>query len=396
MFENENENAEIMFETTNITDLNTDCMEAIFNFLEFNDLLNIVESNKQFQTAACNVYKKKYAGQNLMFQPGTTDHSLQYRYSCFNLYFKVFSFYFKTNFNFCSSLAEFDEKSIISIRSNPFRVLRKFGHLIQNLAINLFDINATLCTEIENYLTLYCTDSLQRLYICCNSLNITFKHLQKPLNKLTYLLIFFGRGQTMDTIQFLNENNLPNVNEINMKIFIDEPFKTPVYSKNIHFRNVEYLWIYSSLNSKYPFSFENLKHLTLVGNYSVNDALCECISTFKHLKTLKIMSTTCIFSKVFSSHSFSKILQLQNLLSNLEEMKFEYNTDISPTDVFGFLKKSQNLKILSMHSEKEPRLTFLNQNSVPVGWKMFRKKLSHESWDNWCAKICVFYERVTG
>lgn len=74
-------------ETTKITDLNTHCMEAIFQYLEFNDLLNIVESSKQFYTASCEVYKKKYTGKYLIFDPSRPKDRLDFRYCCFNFYF---------------------------------------------------------------------------------------------------------------------------------------------------------------------------------------------------------------------------------------------------------------------------------------------------------------------
>lgn len=50
-----------------INNLNTDCMEMIFEHLEINDLLNVADSSKQFHTAVCQVYKRKYLNVNPMF-----------------------------------------------------------------------------------------------------------------------------------------------------------------------------------------------------------------------------------------------------------------------------------------------------------------------------------------
>lgn len=44
----------------NITNINSDCMELIFEYLEFNDLVNVADSSKQFYNAVCEVYKRKY------------------------------------------------------------------------------------------------------------------------------------------------------------------------------------------------------------------------------------------------------------------------------------------------------------------------------------------------
>lgn len=42
-----------------------------------------------------------------------------------------------------------------------FRLLRNFGHMIRNLGINFNNMNVKCCAEIENYLTKYCSNSLQ-------------------------------------------------------------------------------------------------------------------------------------------------------------------------------------------------------------------------------------------
>lgn len=54
-------------QTKTITNLNTDCMEIIFKYLELNDLLNIADSSKAFYSAACLVYKIQYANAYMIF-----------------------------------------------------------------------------------------------------------------------------------------------------------------------------------------------------------------------------------------------------------------------------------------------------------------------------------------
>lgn len=43
-----------------LTTINNDCKELIFDYLEWSDLINIADSSKTFQTAACTVFKRKY------------------------------------------------------------------------------------------------------------------------------------------------------------------------------------------------------------------------------------------------------------------------------------------------------------------------------------------------
>lgn len=58
------ENAESIFKTIKtgkkIINLNLDCMQTIFMHLDFNDLLNVADSNAQFYSAVCQVYKRKF------------------------------------------------------------------------------------------------------------------------------------------------------------------------------------------------------------------------------------------------------------------------------------------------------------------------------------------------
>lgn len=57
----------IISEAKKITNLNTDCMEIIFEHLELEDLLNLADSGKQFYSAACLVYKRQYANSYMIF-----------------------------------------------------------------------------------------------------------------------------------------------------------------------------------------------------------------------------------------------------------------------------------------------------------------------------------------
>lgn len=61
-------------ETTKITSLNTDCLESIFEHLEFNDLINVADTSKHFYSAVCLIYKRKYVNMHLLF-----DEKLYYR-----------------------------------------------------------------------------------------------------------------------------------------------------------------------------------------------------------------------------------------------------------------------------------------------------------------------------
>lgn len=78
------ENTKSKFETTKITNLNTDCMELVFEHLELKDLLNISDSSNQFESAVCRVYKKKYLNMDPTFDQAKfsrlINQSFQYMY----------------------------------------------------------------------------------------------------------------------------------------------------------------------------------------------------------------------------------------------------------------------------------------------------------------------------
>lgn len=56
----------------NLSNMNDDCKEFIFEHLDWQDLLSIADTNKQLYSAACRVFKRKYG--NAKISLGTTGH----------------------------------------------------------------------------------------------------------------------------------------------------------------------------------------------------------------------------------------------------------------------------------------------------------------------------------
>lgn len=229
------------------------------------------------------------------------------------------------------------------VLTNPLKLLRNFGHIIKNLRISFKNLSVKQCTEVENYLVRFCSESLQRFVVMCNTSKIIFKDLQKPLKNVTDLQIMMDKNQNLDHIRFLDENNLPNVNNVYISCYDELKDLTSVSGK-LHYKNIEYFEISATRTGVYPFSFENLKHLTTDGNCIVNDALCEFIGHLNDLKTLKIRNT--MFG--FNLDPFRKILKLQNISSNIVELHFPYHPKISSNDVLSFLKQTRKLRKLSI------------------------------------------------
>lgn len=198
------------------------------------------------------------------------------------------------------------------------------------------DLDANFCIEIENYLAIYCSDSVQRLNLAGNTSKILFKDLRKPLKKVTFLKIRLVGHQNMNHLQYLNEKMFPHLNEIYVR---ECSLNIPPETKNIHFEKIEYFTLDFSSIYPFPFIFSNLKHLTLNGIKQIDDALCESIKNMKDLKTLEIISLNRAVSE-----SLHKLLELQTMLSIVEEVQIVYSKFISPDDVLRFLNQSHNLR----------------------------------------------------
>lgn len=251
--------------------------------------------------------------------------------------------------------------------------MRNFGHIIKNLGICLFSTNEKLCIEIENYLTRYCSDSLERLLLVGNQTIVPFEHLPKPLKNVTVVKVTLNRGQHINHIRFINERNLPNVN--NIEIFWGTRDYQEQELLKFHFENIEY-FAFGILKpvSMNIFSFGNLKHLRLEGIRKVDDSVCQLIGSIKDLKTIRIG----LFGSV-EQDSLGKFLRLQNILSTVVEFTIR-STGCTTEDVLYFLKKSRKLR----------KLRFIIWRILEYGetkWLDFMETISTSLPHNWSSRI---------
>lgn len=278
------------------------------------------------------------------------------------------------------------------------KVLRNFGHMIKYFRVCFANVNPKLSIKIEDYLTIYCFDSLQQLSISCHKSRITFNDFRKPLKKLTDLRIIYmltGECVIADHIQFIDEKNLPNLNKINIRSGIDS-FSGEM-GKEFHFENVEYFTLCAIREERYPFSFGKLKHLTIWGGCYVNDNLYKLISNIKILKTLRIIRP----SNLFGPDRFHKILESKNVQSNVEEMQFPYEESISSYDILRFVNNCHYLKKLTIlmcerSTEGIEKYTkFFEKISLNLGvrWTFQIINVCEHPDYGFCINICFIFER---
>lgn len=255
---------------------------------------------------------------------------------------------------------------------NPLKILRNFGHLIKILGLDLYSTNEKLCIEIENYLTRYCSDSLERLLLVGNQSIVPLEHLSKPLKNVTVVKVELFRGQHINHIRFINEKNLPNVN--NIEIFWQTREFQEQELLKFHFESIEY-FTFSILKpiSMNPFSFGNLKHLRLEGIKNVDDSVCKLIGSIKDLKTVQIG----LFFGSVEQDSLGKILKLQNILSTVVELTIHY-TGCTTKDVLHYLKQSRNLQKLSFK---------IWRDRYETKWLDFMETISTNLPHNWSSRI---------
>lgn len=133
---------------TKITDLNFDCLEKIFDHLEFNDFFNVSLSNTTLQTATSSTFKRKFGVVNITLDPTNIDRS-SVREGCF---------------------------WICGLKSCLW-IVRCFGKYFTELHL-LNESNIYL----DQYIQQYCAKTLTKIRFSCRSIDVnTF---QKPFHKV--------------------------------------------------------------------------------------------------------------------------------------------------------------------------------------------------------------------
>lgn len=120
---------------TRITDMNIDCLECIFNYLDVKDLLNVTDSCKRLKQVTDLVYSLRYGRKTLELTKSSLHMS------------KEFNEFRMT-----------DRKISVKDLKNILQIIRCFGHLIRNISVDIF--HKKYCVYVCEYLNLYCCNGL--------------------------------------------------------------------------------------------------------------------------------------------------------------------------------------------------------------------------------------------
>lgn len=162
--------------------------------------------------------------------------------------------------------------------------------------------------------------------------------MHKPLENVTFLKIFVTAGNYLNNIDLLN-TYLPRLQHT----YLESVWSKLEDSEEMHFKNVEYFTIEPITMDKYPFSFEKLKHFTVIGSIVLNDEWCELVCNIPQLTTLKIMGIIDVYPD-----PLCRMLRSPNLLSNIEELFLEVHDDLLPHEIIRYLDQSKRLKRLAL------------------------------------------------
>lgn len=140
---------------TKLTDVNGDCLEKIFMYLNLDDLLNIAHTNKQLKFAADLAFARKF-GKCVML---LYIHRVEW-----NSKFFLFP----------------NTVCIIDLQTS-LRLLRCFGHLLSHLDIRCSSDFPNASYKLTRYANEYCSESLTKIeFGAMKNVNDTFQSLSKP------------------------------------------------------------------------------------------------------------------------------------------------------------------------------------------------------------------------
>lgn len=148
--------------TTELTDLNFDCLEKVFNHLDIVDLLNLADSNVRLRKIAAFVFARKHAKKTIHI---------------FNVYIR---FKFKMHLNLPDRNV-LDKGAIVQVADakSSLQILRCFGNFITKLVITQ-PRGAYISNHIIGYANEYCADKLNEIKFECIEDDPFEENLLKP------------------------------------------------------------------------------------------------------------------------------------------------------------------------------------------------------------------------
>lgn len=147
--DNEEEEKE---DSNSLTDICSELLLRILNFLDLESLLNVAHTCKRLQFAAITTFSDNHGKKRICFYTGFKFYFLDKRYQKLNDEIRIY------DFRFCL----------------PF--VRCFGAKFMDLSINRRDKNDHKCIRLDRYINQYCANTLTSISVVsrCLSNNLFF------------------------------------------------------------------------------------------------------------------------------------------------------------------------------------------------------------------------------
>lgn len=391
---------------TKVTNLDDDCLEFLFSYLDWVDLLNVADSSSIFHTAVCLVFKRKYHKSKLIINGNKPTATRK-----------------------CDSIIVW--KPVMALK-----LLRNFGHLIWDLHLGFRFFPSKIVAAITRYLAQYCSKSLYSLSLCGNSTKIPFECIDNVFINLEMLRVDLCKfkndlmlGQIFPNLRVLNlgenwyENpqkmieNLPPVRHLTIQANkFEENDIEALIRRNKQLERLEIFPIYSlqlikSTNEclpnlrclelrglpqefydgtaepiqldhivnlslhvgnipfqNVPFSFKRLENLLVIGTNEPPLRLSrKCLDFFGRLQHLKQLT---ILGWHGNEWNIRKFFELKSIM-NVEELTFNWIDHIPNDCILRFLRQNQRLRIMKIYRNKTatPIMDEINKIS-DSDWKM--------------------------
>lgn len=335
-------------ESMKLTDVNTDCLVRIFEYLRLDDLLNIAHTNKELKTAADLTFVSSFKKERIYLD------MLQKRTKTGRKRIPTRSHILESK----DSNPDGEHYRIEDLQTS-LRLLRCFGHLIDRISIHLPDYSE----HVVPYLTQFCADSLK---------DIEFVGASKAFYEDFYQKPFLN----VETVRYVYPSYLKKFNQ-----FME------------FFPKMSYLGLYKySIKSTCVnnFTFPHLSHLSI----KINDAQ-PFLQNNPQLRSLRV---ECWGDSAEIRKSIENATAYFDQLENLEFIKFSPET--LRFDKQFYLKNLKRLTLNFHSNDPLPEIPFIciqleeleiNAKSFPLSDEIIDSITKHPT----ITKLCIDSERIS-